>query len=253
MPIRLTRTIKVLLIASFVVFLIQQTGDQFFGTRILLWFGLVPSSVFEDHAYWQLLTYSFLNRDIMQLFFNLMMLAFIGSELEVVWGASRFLKYYFFCATASALSYLILQVAFFRGMGINTPLIGASGAIYGLLTAYGIIFGERVLLFMMLFPMKAKYFVWVLGLIELLTTFYSSGGAPTSIALLGGMVGGFLYLIIQANLIRWAKKTGDGGGIFSKRMKKRRSNHLKLVVNNDRELNSPDDDESEGGKPKTWH
>ena len=98
------------------------------------------------------------------------MLAFIGWELESVWGTPRFLRFYFFCSVSAGMLYLFLASSSCTGSGLDTPMIGASGAIYGLLVAYGLIFGERVMLFMMLFPMKAKHFVWVLGLIEFMTT-----------------------------------------------------------------------------------
>ena len=62
------------------------------------WFGLVPYQFFYHHRYWQVFTYAFLHGDVMHLFFNLIMLAFIGSELELIWGHKQFLKYYFFCS-----------------------------------------------------------------------------------------------------------------------------------------------------------
>lgn len=249
MPIRLTKTVKTLLIACFVAFLIQQTGDQFFGTHILSWFGLVPSGFIYGHRYWQLFTYPFLHGDVMYLFFNLIMLAFIGSELEVVWGGSRFLRYYFFCALCSGLSYLLIQTLVVKGHGMLMPMVGTSGAIYGLLTAYGLIFGERVLLFMMLFPMKAKHFVLVLALIELMTSIYSTVGAVASFSQLTGMAAGFIYLWVRASWIL-AKRRGDQSFFSLARQKKRKAHHLKLIVNNGG-FDSPDDEPED--KPKTWH
>jgi membrane associated rhomboid family serine protease len=249
MPIRLTQAVKALLIACFAVFLVQQTGDQFFGTRLTSLLGLVPASFAHQYRLWQLLTYSFLHADVMHLFFNLMMLAFIGGELEAVWGTPRFLRYYFFCSVTSGLVYLALQLGM-NGPGIYAPLIGASGAIYGLLMAYGLIFGERVLLFMMLFPMKAKHFIWVLALIQLMTTVYSPSGGWASLAHLSGLLAGLVYLWLQA---RWsaARKHRDQFGGQKKAKKRRAQHHLKLIVNNDREFESSDD-ESENN-PKTWH
>ncbi len=263
MPIRLTRTIKNLVLISFVVFLIQQTADQFFGLGVLPWLALVPSMFWNSHAYWQIFTYSFVQRDVMQLFFNLMMLAFIGSELEAIWGAVRFLRYYSFCATVPAVFYLMTQALGIGGGDGGMPLVGASGAIYGLLTAYGIIFGERVLLFMMLFPMKAKHFVWVLGLIELMTTLFSTGGGASSVTLLVGMVAGFIYLSVQTTW-RLAMKGGSKSpSLLSKiadrwprRTRSRKNSHLKLIVNHGKDIDHTHDsadDETEGGTPKTWH
>lgn len=258
---RITRAVKGLLIVAFVVFLIQQTADLFFGTHLLRALSLVPHAFWHERAYWQILTYSFVNTDVIHLFFNLMMLAFIGSELEAIWGQRRFLRYYFFCATVSAIFYLLLQLTGLKGLSAQAPLIGASGAIYGLLVAYGILFGDRVLLFMMLFPMKAKHFVWVLGLLQLLTTFYSSGGATSSFALLVGMIAGLAYLLIETRLSQ--SKRGSQqfslGSFFRRKKagknsrKNRRSNHLKLIVNNDLDEHHLDRGGNEKGKPPTWH
>jgi membrane associated rhomboid family serine protease len=248
MPIHLTRSVKTLLIGCVVAFLIQQTGDQFFGTHLLGWFGLVPSAFIQYHRYWQLFTYSFLHGDVMHLFFNLMMLAFIGSDLEVTWGRSRFLRYYFFCATSSGAIYLLFQLLL-RGWASTAPLVGASGAIYGLLMAYGILFGERVLLFMMFFPMKAKHFIWVLALVQLMTTIYSPGGAWASLAHLSGMATGLVYLWVQAK-IRISHRSNKNK-LFSSKNKKKRSRHLKLIVNNQKDFDSSNDDSE--NNPKTWH
>jgi len=250
MPIRLARSTKFLLIFSFIAFLIQQTGDQFLGTHLMSWFALIPAKVFQDHHYWQVFTYSFMHRDVMHMFFDLLMLAFIGSELEFAWGRTRFLRYLFFCSTASALIYLLLQTFLPPGAAF-VPMLGASGAIYGLLLAYGLIFGERVLLFMLLFPMKAKYFVWILAAVELLTTVYSSGGTWASLAHIGGMVCGLGYLW---SLVYWKRIWNAGRSRLSfsslRRKKKNRSKHLRLVINNDGEFESGDEKQE---KPRTWH
>jgi membrane associated rhomboid family serine protease len=250
MPIRLTQTIKILLGLYFASFLIQHTGDQFFGTHFLLTLGLTPTEFIYGHQYWQLFTYSFIHSDVMHLFFNMMLLAFIGGELEVSWGRARFLRFYFFCATIAGLCYLLIQAVAFKTTGYHGTMVGASGAIYGLLMAYGLIFGERVLLFMMLFPMKAKQFVWILVLIELLTTIYTPGGSIAGIAHLGGMAAGFFYLWVKA---RYLISQRSGTSFFRTKpaKKKRPSKHLKLIVNNHQESEAEDEDTE--NDPRTWH
>lgn len=250
MPIRLTQTVKAILIVCFISFLIQQTGDQFFGTHILESFGLVPYGFWFKHQYWQLFTYAFLHADVMHLFFNLLMLAFIGGELEMIWGRNQFLKYYFFCSICAGLAYLALQFTLMKGVGLYSPMVGASGGIYGLLTAYGLLFGERVFLFMLVIPMKAKHFVLVLGLIELLTTVYSSGKGLAGVAHLGGMVAGFFYLWARARYILMKKRKQGLLGQFS-RPKRKRSRHLKLIVDNDQD--SDPDDQTDKNDPTIWH
>ena len=251
MPIRLTQVVKIFLIVYFSAFVIQQTGDHFLGTQLMGVFAFVPALFLKHFYVWQLFTYSFMHTDVMHLFFNGMMLAFIGSEIESTWGSARFLRYYFFCSTASALVYLLFQWGLMRGSGLYTPMIGASGPIYGLLMAYGLIFGERVLLFMMLFPMKAKHFIWVLAGLELMTTLYSSGGVGPGIAQLSGMGAGFIYLWVRVNWILAEKKRRSLGFPQGRVSKKRRSQHLKLVVPDPQEFETSSQDSESG--PKTWH
>jgi membrane associated rhomboid family serine protease len=258
MNFRLTRAVKWLMIACFGMFLVQQTADQFFGGNVIGWLALVPSAFVIDHRFWQIFTYAFLHGDVMHLFLNLLMLAFIGSELESLWGIRRFLKYYFFCSVSAGALYLILQLLIWRGEGLHVPMVGASGAIYGLLMAYGLIFGERVLLFMLMFPMKAKHFVWILAGLEFLTTVYSSRGmgALASAAHLGGMIAGFGYLWVRATmqLAKKRRQSGpEGRGQGPAVKTKRRRSHLKLIIDNERDLNRLMEEEDTGEGPKTWH
>jgi membrane associated rhomboid family serine protease len=252
MPIRLTRAVKALLIACFASFVVQHASDQFFGTHLLGIFALVPSGFVLHHQYWQLFTYAFLHGDVMHLFLNLMMLVFIGGELEATWGTPRFLRFYFFCTVSAGLFYLMLQI-FVRG-GLDIPMVGASGGIYGLLMAYGLIFGERVLLFMMLFPMKAKYFVWILAGVELMSTVFSGGSGLAGAAHLGGMVAGFSYLWSRATYSVWKRQRAENA-LANPRSKKKRiqPQHLKLVINNKNKVQLESTEEDSDPKPPTFH
>ena len=248
MPIRLTKAVKVLLIACIAGFVIQQTADQFFGANLQGIFALIPADFALHFRFWQIITYAFLHGDVMHLFLNLLMLAFIGGELEASWGTIRFVRYYFFCSISAGLLYLLCQFLFAR-QGLHTPMIGASGAIYGLLMAYGLIFGERMLLFMLLFPMKAKHFVWILAAIEFLSSVFSGRNGLASVAHLGGMAAGFFYLYGTAYLRVQKKRRASGTTRSSRKSSKaRKDGHLKLVINNEfeRDRNAKDD-------PKTWH
>ncbi|NDG84130.1 MAG: rhomboid family intramembrane serine protease [Proteobacteria bacterium] len=165
--IRLSETLKRLLIVYGAVFVFQQTIDQFMGGNIKGWFALVPNAVLHGHV-WQILTYSFLHADVMHLLLNLLVLAFVGTDVESVWGRRKMLLYYFYCTTMAGLFYLMVQFLVSNPLYLSLPMMGASGGIYGLLLAYGILFPERELLLMMLFPLRAKQFVWVLAGIEFL-------------------------------------------------------------------------------------
>ncbi|MBU6376315.1 MAG: rhomboid family intramembrane serine protease [Bdellovibrionales bacterium] len=244
-PIRISKAIRVLLVLNLAIFIIQKVSDQFFGTSLTLSLGLVPNALLQG-AFWQLITYMFLHADVGHLILNLLMLAFIGSELESVWGLRRFLFFYFFCGAIAGIVYLVLQLLVWQA---NSPMVGASGGIYGLLLAYGLLFGERVLLFMMLFPMKAKHFIWILAGVEFLTGLFSGapGAALSSVAHLGGMGGGFVYLYGRGTWLVWSRRQETRR---AQRPKKSGKSHLKLVVDREKPASKPD---SEDDEPRTWH
>jgi membrane associated rhomboid family serine protease len=249
MPIRLTPAVKGLLIACFAAFIVQQTVDQFFGGNFLGIFGLLPGAVIYSGHIWQLFTYSFLHADVIHVFFNLMMLAFIGAELEQTWGTARFLRYYFFCTTVAGLFYILMAVVMRTAL---PPMVGASGGIYGLLMAYGLIFGERVMLFMMLFPLKAKHFVWVLAAIEFLTSIFAGRGGLASIAHLAGMGAGFAYLWGRATWTVMQKQRSQNLSAMQRTKRLKNSNHLKLVKGEMTKQDTPSDGD-ESDDPRTWH
>lgn len=237
MPIRLSDTLKKLLIIYVAVFIIQMTVDQYFGGNLRSWLALIPTQVLTGKV-WQLFTYSFLHADVTHLILNCLVLAFVGSDVEALWGRKKFLTYYFFCSTMAGLFYLLVQLILWNPMYLSLPMVGASGGIYGLLLAYGILFPDRELLFMMLFPMRAKQFVWVLAGVEFLLALFSHQGGLSAIAHLSGLGAGFLFMWFQAKGFRFK----SGGNPQSKKKK----NHLKLVK-------SDSDDEENRGGPRTWH
>jgi len=152
-------------------------------------FALVPSTVVHYFTIWQLVTYLFLHGGIWHLVFNMLTLWMFGVPLEQVWGTRRFLKYYFICGIGAGLCDVILNLA----LGNNTRTIGASGAIYGLLLAFGVCFPDQTVLMGFLFPIKAKYMVMIYAAIELWMSLGVNSGV-SNIAHLGGMAVGFAYL-----------------------------------------------------------
>jgi membrane associated rhomboid family serine protease len=185
--------------------------------RLPALFGLVPVQVWRG-ALWQPLTYMFLHGGIFHLIFNMLVLWMFGSTLESTWGPRRFLTFYFICGIGAGL----LNAAVTPSSLV--PVIGASGAIYGLLMAFAILFPEQLIYFWGIFPVKAKYFVIGIGAIELLTAMGTQGSGIAHIAHLGGMLFGLIYM-----------KGGDWQrSISADRSEKRRSRHLKVVY--DREL-----------------
>ena len=139
---------------------------------------------------WQLITYAFLHGSVGHLFFNMLGLWMFGSELELIWGRQRYLQFLGASALAGGLTQLLVV-----SLGVPSgPTLGASGALYGLLMAFGMMFPERTI--MPLFPpipMKAKVFVLVFGGMELLFGLVGGGGVA-HFAHLGGMLGGWLMM-----------------------------------------------------------
>jgi membrane associated rhomboid family serine protease len=157
---------------------------------IELWLALWPvgSSHFGP---WQVLTYAFLHADVLHLFFNMLGLWMFGAELERLWGHKRYLQ----MLLASVLTAAAAQLVFNIVVGSMRPTVGASGALFGLLLAFGMLFPNRTI--MPLFPpipMKARTFVAVFGVLELLLGLQGPSGVA-HFAHLGGMLGAWLMML----------------------------------------------------------
>jgi membrane associated rhomboid family serine protease len=246
MSVPLTRAVKYLIIANVAiwVFLILVVQRLLLGNTVIFdYLALIPFRVVSDFWVWQIFTYMFLHSTgVFHVLFNMLTLWWFGSELESRWGSRFFLTYYFVCGAGAGIVYLVGALAHYWITGgtvtMATPLVGASGATYGLLLAYGLIFGERDIFFMMLFPMKAKFFVMIIGAVELVTLLDSGmGSAVANLAHLGGLAIGFLFLAVVARM-RSSKGSSN----------RRRGRRLKLVVDNER-------DQQRGGQngPRYWN
>lgn len=151
-------------------------------------FALSAAGVIHNFYVWQIFTYMFLHGGIWHLLFNLLTLWFFGTTLERDWGTRQFLKYYFLCGIAAGVCVLIADI-----LVRDSITIGASGAIFGVLVAFGVLYPNQTVLMSFLFPIKAKYMVMIYAAIELLMTFGPNSGIST-IAHLGGMAFGYVYL-----------------------------------------------------------
>lgn len=143
---------------------------------------------------WQILTYGFLHGSFGHLFFNAFALYMFGASLEETWGPKRFLTYFITCVAGAGLVQLIVATTGVTGQGVY-PTVGASGGVYGLLLAYGMLFPNRQLMLLIPpIPMKARTFVIVFGAIELLLGVFNSGSGIAHFAHLGGMLFGWLMI-----------------------------------------------------------
>jgi len=200
--------VKGLLIANFVLFV----ADYIIGRHLLFdWFGLNPQDLWRG-AFWQPFTYMFLHHGLLHLLFNMLLLWMFGGVLESIWGTREFLRYYFLTGVVPGLINCIIAY--------DKPLviIGASGAIYGLLAAYGLLFPNSVIYISFLFPIRAKYMVLIFALFEFMASVRTlggdGGGRIANIVHLGGMVVGAIYLK-RGEMVRW----------FARRVKKWQQEH----------------------------
>jgi membrane associated rhomboid family serine protease len=175
---------KALLLACVGMFCL---GLLFNGLQVWLALWPLQSGMFLP---WQMVSYAFLHGDPVHLFFNMLGLWMFGSELERVWGPKRYAQLLLVSVLVAAAVQLLIGLA-----GMGRPTVGASGALFGLLLSFGMLFPDRII--MPLFPpipMKAKVFVAVFGGLELLMGLMGSSGVA-HFAHLGGMLGA--YLLIQ--------------------------------------------------------
>ena len=187
--------VKNLLIINIIVFI----GTELIGDPMYQWFALFPvgSTYFR---WWQFVTHMFMHGSFAHIFFNMWSLIVFGPVLERMWGSKKFLLYYFVCGLGAAACHEL--VLHFMGNGmLNVPTVGASGAIYGLLLGFGMLYPNYTLT--LIFPpisLKAKWFVLIFAGIELVTGILGTNDGIAHFAHLGGMLFGLILILI------WKKK-----------------------------------------------
>ena len=200
--------VKNLLLINVLMYVISVlTGNFMYENFALFYF---KSPFFKP---FQLVTHMFMHGGFTHIVFNMYTLYIFGSVLERVWGSQKFLLYYFVTGIGAALLHLgvmYLQLQGYLAAAnagdlyattqiqslLCTPTVGASGAIYGLLLAYGMLFPNNVM--QLIFPpvaLKAKWFVLIFGALELLLGLSGKGGNVAHFAHLGGMIFGFFLIL----------------------------------------------------------
>ena len=225
-----TKNLLIANLVAFVATLLLRSGNGIGGTDLNDTFGL-HFLLAPDFRVWQLFTYMFMHASVEHIFFNMFALWMFGCVVERVWGPKRFFAYYVACGVGAGLFQEAAQFAqFYLTAAAQVPgfsaadvfsvaaesagvlnlwtTVGASGAVYGILLAFGMIFPEeRIFIFPLPVPIKAKWFVGIYAAIELFSSLSTSGDNVAHLAHLGGMVVGFF-------LIRHWRKTTYGGDAF---------------------------------------
>ncbi len=217
---KLTPAVKLLLIANVAVFVLQTLieggrGPHPMGFTNL--FAFIPQRAIFGFEIWRFGTYMFFHDGLMHLGFNMLILWMFGSPIETRWGKRTFLIYYLICGLGGAVTYGLFNLV---GMSSFIPMIGASGAIYGLLLAYGMLFPEAIIVVFLIIPMKAKYAVILFGLLELLSSASANNGIA-NLAHLGGMLTGFIFLKMTIPALS-SGLVGGVSGAFTRWNTKRR-------------------------------
>jgi rhomboid family protein len=198
---KLTPATRAIIIANVLVYLLEKVAPVPMEVYFALW-PIVPPAPASFHA-WQLVTYAFLHdpTDIWHIIFNMFALYMFGPSLEQFWGGRRFIGYYFACLIAAGATQLAVDCVFHAA----DATIGASGAIFGILLAFGMLFPRARLLLYFVIPMPAWLFVAGYAVLEL---FFGVTGREASVAHfahLGGMLGGALMMLY------WRLRSDRGG------------------------------------------
>ena len=183
-PRLFTNAIKVLISINFVIFILQtlsRSESLFFPL-----FGLVPKLVWSEKMIWQPVTYLFFHGGIWHVLINMFVLWMFGSELERLWGKNHFLKFYFITGVGSGLATMLVNVQSI------TPVVGASGAVYGVLLAYGLTYPNRTVYLYGIIPIKSLWFVLGIGFIAFMSSFDNMSQVSHVTHLSGMLIGYFM-------------------------------------------------------------
>ena len=189
-PGPLSTAMKALIGVNVVIFLAQTVVQPLTET-----FGLIPADVLGGLQIWRLASYMFLHANLTHILFNMLGLWMFGTELERQWGTQYFLKFYFVTGVGAGILTVLFSLLPFEVANqlYRLNVIGASGAIYGLLLAYGLRFPDRPIYLYFLFPIPTKYFVLIMGVIAFYGSIGGAGGVANATHL-GGLLVAYLLL-----------------------------------------------------------
>ncbi len=220
-----TKWVLWITIINIVVFIVRLLAPGILG-----FLGLVPSCVLKGKL-WQLLTYLFIHASLMHLFFNMIVLWFLGSELERYWGSDYFIRYYLVTGIGAGLINVLVQPR------SDIPIVGASGAIFGLIMGFALVFPDREIWLYFVIRIKAKHLAVLLGFIEVIMLLAMPGGTVARFAHLGGLLVGYFYLKQETFLRPLRCKLRNWNADISRRsIEKERAKQAKISDEIDRLL-----------------
>ena len=184
-PNLFTDAIKLLVSINFVIFILQSISSS--ENLFFPLFGLVPKLVWSELMLWQPITYMFLHGGVWHVLINMFVLWMFGSELERLWGKTRFIKFYFFTGIGAGTVTMIFSYS------SMIPIVGASGAVYGILLAYGLIYPNRKIYLYGIIPIKSIWFVIAVGLLAFISSINNNSNI-SHLTHLSGMVVAYLIL-----------------------------------------------------------
>jgi membrane associated rhomboid family serine protease len=193
--------VKVLVIVTVAVYLVELAVARFTDFPYVRWFGLSAHYGVGRLNLWQFVTSLFLHdaTRIFHILFNMFVLWVFGRQVEPRLGSRRFLFFYFAAGVFAGLCYVLVS-AFGDPF---VPAIGASGAIMAVLVLFGFLFPDAIVLAFLFIPMKAKHLVWLLVGIDLVYFFFMTESEVATSAHLGGALFGFLYFRYEPRVRRW--------------------------------------------------
>jgi len=167
-------------------------------------FGLSPAAVLEQGRIWQLVTYLFIHdaSGFTHILFNMLALWMFGVDLERRWGTPAFVRYYFITGVGAGVATVVVSLLPFDAVRsiYYVTTVGASGAIYGLLLAWAILFPHRTILFMFIFPLQARIAALLMGGMSFLAAVSGRNGSVAEATHLAGLLVGWIYLKGPRNL-----------------------------------------------------
>lgn len=221
----LSKTNKMILMATAICFITHSIANALGAFQLPSILGLSASGLMSGMVF-QLVTYPFVETGLMGFLFNCLVVWFIGSELETQWGKKIYLRFLLITVLLVGLIFALVNILFFYGTGsYSTALHGLSGINFALLIAYALLFPDRQMSMMMIFPMRAQTFCWILAGIEAYMALVSNITASWAHLLAMGIS----YLIIRFQTQPLVKMVLNP----SSDAKKRSKSHLYVVKDED--------------------